>query len=93
MLLADCKHAVETGKTAKLIVPQTYAHGAEVIIRVKKIGIHFCQEVEVLSDGKSLSKRSAVGNSEWATLYHNIGGMQQRSQEWVVCDDPVEGVQ
>lgn len=92
MLLADCKQAVEAGRTAKLTVPQTYQHGVEVVIRIKKIGIQFCQEVEVLSDGRQLSKHSAVGNREWSTLYDNIGGMQQRSTEWVVCDGPVDTI-
>ena len=92
MKLAECKEAVEAGQTAKLVIPQTYAHGVEVVIRIKQQGGRLHQEVEILSDGQPLSKRNAIGVREWHELYNVVGGMQQRSTEWVICDDPVEPI-
>lgn len=88
MLLTDCKKGIEAGHTAKLVQPARFFN---ITIRIVKRGGFIWQRATIDNPGqKYYARANTAGYPDWDSLLEGIQGDQTTTDDWTLCDEPIE---
>lgn len=90
MLLAECREEVEAGRTAKLVQPARYF---DITIRIVKQSGFIWQRATIdYPKLKYYARANSAGYPNWESMMQDIRGEQTETDQWIICDDPIERI-